>query len=50
VQNVFSRKATADEKETHPQNLFAEMLVQNVFSWAAAANKTTQQISSKKCA
>jgi hypothetical protein len=25
-------------KRTHPENLFEEMLVQNVFSWAAAAN------------
>jgi len=38
-------------KRTHPENLFEEMLVQNVFSWAAAANEeSTQQISSKKCA
>jgi hypothetical protein len=27
-------------KRTHPQNLFQEMLVHNVFSWAAAANET----------
>jgi hypothetical protein len=26
-------------KRTHPENLFEEMLVQNVFSWAAAANE-----------
>jgi hypothetical protein len=39
-------------KRTHPENLFEEMLVQNVFFWAAAANKTetTQQTPSKKCA
>jgi hypothetical protein len=26
-------------KRTHPENLFEDMLVQNVFSWAAAANE-----------
>jgi hypothetical protein len=26
-------------KRTHPENLLEEMLVQNVFSWAAAANE-----------
>ncbi len=26
-------------KRTHPENLFEEMVVQNVFSWAAAANE-----------
>jgi hypothetical protein len=26
-------------KRTHPENLFEEMLVPNVFSWAAAANE-----------
>jgi len=26
-------------KRTHPENHFEEMLVQNVFSWAAAANE-----------
>jgi hypothetical protein len=38
VQNVFSRKRLP-MKRTHPENLFEEMLVQNVFSWAAAANE-----------
>jgi hypothetical protein len=35
---VFSRKAAADEKNP-PRNLFEEILLQNVFSWAAAANE-----------
>jgi hypothetical protein len=26
-------------ERTHPENLLEEMLVQNVFSWAAAANE-----------
>jgi hypothetical protein len=26
-------------KRTHPENHFEEMLAQNVFSWAAAANE-----------